>query len=433
MGTYTELTIADYPLISSKSAVIPEVMTLFRETDRRVFTRRVTERNVLVWGEPDDFDNQETETVIEYCCTTPEAIDRLDIMGFTYSRVQEAFEAGRTTEINKYSSWAKEDDDSQWFTEDWNFIKGLTFDEYARAFKEVLTSRLRPYPFDDYQKENIDSVVKYILKDNEDDLFGFLGSDVRLLIRLVCELSPEGSLVIQDITDLVYSGYYEESEPVCENTTKALVAGYPENSSRIILTEGSTDAEILKEALVILYPHLSEYYAFLDFESSRSPGGADRLVSLVKAFSATGITNRVIALFDNDTAAQDAKRALTNVLIPENIAVLSYPILELLKNYPTLGPSGLISLDVNGLAASIELYLGDDVLRDDDGKLTPVQWKGYNETLKQYQGEIMGKTRLQARFQEKVFRCKANPKLLQTTDWAGLSAILQKIFHAFDG
>jgi hypothetical protein len=83
---------------------------------------------------------------------------------------------------------------------------------------------------------------------------------------------------------------------------------------------------------------------------------------LVKAFLATGITNRVIALFDNDTAAQEARRALANVSIPENIAVLAYPALDLLRDYPTLGPGGLTSLDVNGLAASIELYLGKDVL-----------------------------------------------------------------------
>ena len=104
MGTYTELTIADYPLISSKSAVIPEVMTIFRETDRHVFTRRVAERNVLVWGEPDDPNDNETETVIEYSCETGKVIDRLNIMGFTIRRAREDFEVGRTAELNKYAS-----------------------------------------------------------------------------------------------------------------------------------------------------------------------------------------------------------------------------------------------------------------------------------------------------------------------------------------
>ncbi len=34
MGTYTELAVAGYPLITSKSGVVAEVMTIFRETDR---------------------------------------------------------------------------------------------------------------------------------------------------------------------------------------------------------------------------------------------------------------------------------------------------------------------------------------------------------------------------------------------------------------
>ena len=33
MGSYTELTVAGYPLVTSKSEVVPEVMTVFREKD----------------------------------------------------------------------------------------------------------------------------------------------------------------------------------------------------------------------------------------------------------------------------------------------------------------------------------------------------------------------------------------------------------------
>lgn len=432
MGTYTELTIAGFPLISSKSAVIPEVMTAFRESDRHVFTRRVTERNVLDWGEPDDPNDNEKETVIEYSSETGKVIDRLNIMGFTIRRVREDFEAGRRAELDKFASWAEEDPDDQWFIEDWEFLESLTYDAYETAFARVLSDGLRPFPFDDCKKEGLDQVVKYILGDNEEYLFGFVGSDVRFLLRLACEIVPENSRVVQDITALVHSGYYDEQEPVCKNATHALTAGHPENSPRIVLTEGSTDASILKEALAILYPHLSEYYVFLDFGSSRSPGGAGHLVSLVKAFSAAGITSRIIALFDNDSAALEARRALEGVSLLPNIAVRAYPELDLLRAYPTLGPGGLMSQDVNGLAASIELYLGEDVLRGGQDTLAPVQWKGYNETLNQYQGEVMRKTKLRAAFFDKAANCKADPEALRASDWSGLSAILQEIFCAFE-
>jgi hypothetical protein len=84
------------------------------------------------------------------------------------------------------------------------------------------------------------------------------------------------------------------------------------------------------------------------------------------------------------------------------------------------------------LAASIELYLGEDILRGDGNSLTPIQWKGFSETLQQYQGEVLRKTALQNAFHQKVARCKIDPTTLHATDWSGLSAILQQVFHAFD-
>jgi len=42
------------------------------------------------------------------------------------------------------------------------------------------------------------------------------------------------------------------------------------------------------------------------------------LVSLVKAFVAAGITNRVIALFDNDTSAHEPTSALKRISLPPN-------------------------------------------------------------------------------------------------------------------
>jgi hypothetical protein len=406
MGTYTELTVASYPIVYSKSAVEPQVMTLFRESDRRVFTRLISERNVLVWGEPEDSDQTQTETAVEYSCETGKIIDRLDVMGFTLRRAREDFELGRKRELEKFESWAAEDNDNKWFAEEQDFVKNLTFDGYVAALRTVIKEGLTHIPDDAHKKAGLDPTVKYILDDNEDYVFRFFGSDVRLLVRVACELVPRESRVVQDITDLVHAGYYSETEPVCENATRILTAGHPENSPRIILTEGSTDAAILQQALELLYPHLAGYYSFLDVDSSRSPGGAGYLVSVVKAFAGAGITNFVIALFDNDTAARDALRSLEGISLPNNFVVCRYPDLELLRSYPTVGPAGVASLDVNGLAGSIELYLGEDVLRETHGSLVPVQWKGYNGTLKQYQGEVLQKAKLQLAFNARYYGAK---------------------------
>jgi len=412
MGTYTELTIDRYSLIESKSAVVPEVMTLFRETDRRKYQQPVV-------GAPD-----ELETVVEYSCETDKVIERLNVMGFTLRRAREEYEEGRRAEIQQY------EEDADWTPDDLDVVKGMDFDTYMASFQTIMRKGLHGYRDED--KSGLDPVGNYILKQHDESLFGYFCSDVRLLVRMACHLAPKGSRVVQDISQLIYSGYYGEDDPVCENATKELTARHPENSSRIIITEGSIDVHVLKDGLSLLYPHLVGYYSFLDFDSSRSPGGAGHLVSLVKAFAGAGITNRIIALFDNDTAAREAAKQLKAVPIPPNILVLHYPDISLLRTYPTLGPSGLVPLDVNGLAGGIELYFGEDILRDEQGNLTPVQWRGYSEAMKKYQGEVTQKTKLLTAFNARVARCRQDSDALKTTDWSGIDGILQTIFRAFD-
>ena len=104
----------------------------------------------------------------------------------------------------------------------------------------------------------------------------------------------------------------------------------------------------------------------------------------------------------------------------------------LLRDYPTLGPNGLTKSNVNGLAASIELYLGADILRLGNQTLTPVQWKGYSDTLQQYQGEVRKKSALHGAFSRRLAHCRTNPAALEETDWSGLSAILRMVFRVFD-
>jgi len=163
-----------------------------------------------------------------------------------------------------------------------------------------------------------------------------------------------------------------------------------------------------------------------------SGGSAGRLVSTVKEFAAAGISNKVVALLDNDTAAHDAMRALRGVALPPNIKVLHYPKIEYLEQYPTKGPGGLQYLDVNGLAGSVELYLGKDTLLADDGELTPIHWTSYIETQKAYQGVVANKDKLHSKFDEKIRLAKQCSEMLKSQDWTGLEAILQSVFHAFE-
>ncbi|MFH1110868.1 MAG: HEPN/Toprim-associated domain-containing protein [Planctomycetota bacterium] len=434
MGSHADLSVAGYPILETKSSVAPEAMTIFRETDKRVLTRKLSERNELVWGKPDADLAEQEETAILYACETAKIIDRLEVMGFSLRRVRDDFESIRKSELAELAPQTDAGGASDW--DDWAagyraLLETLSFERYAAGLRTVMTKGLRTWDSKDNATTDLDPVAVYILDENNEGPLGFFCSDIRTLVRLSCELVESTSEVVQDITELVSAGYYEVDEPVCENAIRVLLEGHPENSPRIILTEGSTDGAILHDTLKLLYPHLVGYYSFLDFESARSQGGAGHLVSIVKAFSAAGITNRVIALFDNDTAAFDAMRTLDSIQLPRNIKVRSYPNLELLGNYPTLGPGGLATMDVNGLAGSIELYLGQDVLFQ-DGMPPPVQWRGYVESLGKYQGEVMHKSRLRASFQRKIERCRADPAAMNSADWTGLRAIWESVFRAFE-
>ena len=148
-------------------------------------------------------------------------------------------------------------------------------------------------------------------------------------------------------------------------------------------------------------------------------------------FAAASVEHRILALFDNDAAAKDVLRILKTNTLPENIKFCQYPDLAIAENYPTIGPSGRDRMNVNGLAGSIELYLGRDVLENGNGEFIPVQWTGYQRGVDAYQGEVLDKKKIQDRFSEKLKVCERSPGKIGTFDWDGIRAILDMMRAAF--
>ena len=88
-------------------------------------------------------------------------------------------------------------------------------------------------------------------------------------------------------------------------------------------------------------------------------------------------------------------------------------------------------MDVNGKAGSLELYLGQDVLKDAEGELIPVRWGAYEEKIGDYQGAILHKGRVLKEFDKKLASCEAHPERIDEHDWKGMRAILNVMFTAF--
>ncbi len=427
MGTYCELYIADYPVFSWKSSVEPVVMTIFRETDKRVFTRSVSQRNPIAWGHLEGASG-DIETAIEYRTTVAAALDRLRVMGYDARHIRREFSEAKAARIDELNQWSEGRDDRLW-DDELALLKESEFDDFLEAYRRLLTSGVSTH---EYLERHPDSpaLIRHVVSEEHDILLGFPSSDLRSMIGALLLAMPGAATVVQDITDLVDAGYYAEDDEVCGLALAELNGMYPSTSRVIVLTEGVTDLQVIEGALAVLYPHLVGYYSFLDL-AMRPPGGAGTLANVVKSFAAAGIENRVVALFDNDTAGRAEIASLGRLSLPGNLRVLHYPDLDLARAYPALGPTGLVVQDVNGLACSIELFFGPDVLTVDGG-LVPIQWKGYNERLRAYQGEVMKKDLLKSRFLEKLARAHSSGASPGGTGWEEMHVLLCLLFDAFN-
>lgn len=200
----------------------------------------------------------------------------------------------------------------------------------------------------------------------------------------------------------------------------------------LVLTEGSTDASAISAAMKITHPHLDGYIKFMDFQY-KPDSGTSNVVRAMRAMASAGIPNRIVAILDNDTAGHEEIARELDRGIPPGVRLFSYPDLSTLTSYPTHSLDGqIVNFDVNGSAASLELYFGDDILTSAEGKRVPVRWTTYSATLKRYQGVVESKASLHKAFMEKVKRQLADPQAAPGGDWAGMKAIIDSIVHAFD-
>lgn len=205
-------------------------------------------------------------------------------------------------------------------------------------------------------------------------------------------------IVVIDLDDLVEGGWLDD-ELSNSDSDYLIPEGYFMPEIPIIITEGVTDERFLKKSLEVIYPKLINNVKFLDsdFKPERS---ADSAIKLIKSFASAGISNRILVVLDNDAAGSDALMNLPSSL-PNNFKVIQYPKLDWLKKYPTIGAQGEVVMDINGLAGSVEMYLGDDVLKDKSGELVRVQWQGYMSRIGKYQGSLLDKAGVQKRFDTK--------------------------------
>lgn len=434
IGSHAVLNIGGVCFDSWKDGVDPAIMVLFSESEKRCTRYPVPPDAESVLDEGEEWPFYE----VLYRSTIQTFKKRLEFFGFTLDTAKRVFDIAKQQEIKDIERQIRFWLDRSHLLEAENSIiaryrRGLELissadaDSWMEAIRTAYRSPLKDYPTE------IRTLADYLQPVLGGTGFArFPGSvDPRFRLRLELEAATTDEVVL-DISELVNDDeYYLPSSPMTEYARDDLPSSERERCHIIVLTEGSTDQFYLERAFALFHPDLTDYVSFLDFNGWNVPGGASFLESMIRSFMAAGIRDRIVAIFDNDTAGFASYQRLAQLALPSNIRVLRYPDIDLAKSYPTLGPSGTVVMDVNGLAASIELYLGEDVIRDANGDLIPIQWKGYDSSIKRYQGEITDKRSCWKRFSEKLAQVGDSRGSREGPEWRDLLLVANMLCTAF--
>lgn len=395
MGSISHLYIDSFPIFYASKGYYEDIVNLiFLESDFKKFERHFKDRNKVVWG--DSYENEDgLEEIRAFYSTAQICKERLELFGASYDKAKLDFE-------NAFQELKVED------IYDFTKLKSISYETYLKEIKKNLGSGKMKIDLN-YYKDFSDYLLEYdfIIENQKLEL---------ALWSIFYVLEPE-AVIEYDLTDIIEAGWTSDCPSDLINTEKI-----------IVLTEGKTDTEFLKSCLKIFFPYLEGFYHFMDFENSKYEASASRLVHSIKSFVGSGIKNKIVGIFDNDSAALKEIKNLNKVKLPDNIRILQYPVIEFAKDYPTIGPSGIQKMNINGFAGSIEMYLGRDCLIENDNFI-PIQWTGYIESIQKYQGVILNKEMLQKKFRKKVKEFDKND--YNKEDWKELISIIELMNNAW--
>jgi hypothetical protein len=266
----------------------------------------------------------------------------------------------------------------------------------------------------------------------EDMLAALYHLDPRLIIYACVTVAPTATAVL-DLTDLVSADGVEEwwirpdRLDLCAAAVTRLSAMAMMPPIRV-LTEGPTDERFIGAAFEILRPDIADLMTFVN-PRAKAARSASALAGMVKQFAAARVEHPVVALFDNDAVGRPERDKIPTSALPANIRIATLPDIALAKTYPTIDRDGGSQIeDVNGRACGIEMYLGTDVLTD-NGSLEPVQWSA-DAVGTELQGWLARKSKVQARYCDKVKRARADPSAVPGMDWDGMRAVIETILGA---
>lgn len=196
-------------------------------------------------------------------------------------------------------------------------------------------------------------------------------------LRLLAENPNNQDLLLEWRThDIVNGGWVKEDE---------LFEELSDSQKFLIVTEGSSDAFIIKRAIELLRPDISDFFTFVDMEEHYPFSGTGNLYKFFQGLVSINMLNKCLFIFDNDAEGVEKFGKAKNIQAPDNLSVAKLPDLEEFADFLTIGPNGEQKANVNGKAVAIECFL-DLTFKTRNKPI--IRWSSYKSSLDRYQGAL---------------------------------------------
>jgi hypothetical protein len=215
MGSIATLYFSGYPVNDTKNYLD---QWIFKEQDKRIFERRVADRNILAWGEA--VDKEELETAYVFELTVDTAIKRLEFLGYTLSRCRIDFQESLNKDLKTL-------DEITFDTGFPNLCRDIysrysDWNQWSEAFSVITKDQPRRiYDFCEPERVHEDDLVNYMMNPQPawlDDWnpwgFQYPCNDFNYLARTFLESCERDSPVQLDATDLVLGGWCDDFMPL---------------------------------------------------------------------------------------------------------------------------------------------------------------------------------------------------------------------------
>lgn len=384
MGTEIQLTVSDVSLSYSKNHMGCDYGFLFQPSD---LARRPSDAiSYEYYADHPEEERDLLESELGFVRPLSRVLPRLRVLGHTVEGARAEYQAT----IEDAASLSDSDDQP-------GERQGtLTFEEFcALACRYSLASLSNTYI--EYETKGRGLIAQGRFADHAEE-FAHLPwtddgdsywSESSYLSAKLCILSAESMLQVfglnPDNADaevtwqfgpIVQAGWVERD---------AFSAGAQRTQSLLVVTEGSSDARILRRALDLLRPDVADFFRFIDADERHHFWGASNLVKFAEGLLRIDIQNQVMFLLDNDTEGVHAYHKLQGFKMPGNMRSMVLPDLDVFRSFPARGPEGLHACDINGRAVAIECYLA---LSRSEHPPAQVIWTNYKKDIDAWHGAL---------------------------------------------